>query len=763
MKGLFYLLSLTIILSACKKQGRVMPVNIIPQPQSVQTAKGNINWNDISAIDVPGDFVEVANTFAGELKAMKVHAPRPVPENSTDGKNVIKVVMSKQLPLEGYELEITPEAIIVKASAPNGCYYAFQTLKQLLPFGPVEEDILLPALKIKDQPRFKYRGMHLDVSRHFFTVKELKQYIDVISQYKINRLHLHLTDDQGWRIQIDKYPLLTEKGAWRVYNNQDTLCMELAKEDPTFEIPQDKERYKMIDGKRMYGGFYSKAQMRDIINYAAAKQIEIVPEIDVPGHFMAAIENYPFLSCTGKPGWGELFSTPACLGKETTYTFIENVLGEVADLFPGEYLHIGGDEVNIKSWKECPKDQAVIKKLHLKNEHELQAYFNRQIEKFLKKKGKKLMGWDEIAEGGLTKDATMMWWRNWAPKMLDIAAKNGNDIIMTPDFEYYFDFLYPATPVSKVYNFEPVVERFTPEMAKHIIGVQGNVWTERIPNTKRLYYMILPRMLALAETGWTDKDKKDFDKFYSKAIDQQERFIAQNLFYHLPELKGIEDEVVFTDTAVLDITIPLNDMKVYFTTDGSVPVPTSTEYTGPVTVDASCLVRIRAYRGDVFSRVYDAKYEKQKPLEPVAVNNTVKGITRSVYRKKFSSVTKMPGSAKPSKTTIQPDIDLSGYEKTENFGMIFKGYFNATEDGVYTFYTISDDGDQFSIGGKVVVDNKGSHAWRQRRGKIYLKKGLHPVEEKYCQGAGGSVLEIWVQPPGEEKRKTNKDDWRTVK
>jgi len=763
MKGLFYLLSLVIILSACKKQGRVMPVNIIPQPQSVETLKGDINWNNISAIEVPDNFYEVANTFVKELKAMKVHAPKPVPENSTDGKDIIKVIYSKQLPLEGYELEITTGGIIVKASAPNGCYYAFQTIKQLLPFGPVEEDILLPALKINDQPRFKYRGMHLDVSRHFFTVKEIKQYIDVISQYKINRLHLHLTDDQGWRIQIDKYPLLTEKGAWRVYNNQDTLCMELAKEDPTFEIPQDKGLYKVIDGKRMYGGFYSKKQMLDIINYASDKQIEIIPEIDVPGHFMVAIENYPFLSCTGKAGWGELFSTPACLGKETTYTFIENVLGEVADLFPGEYIHIGGDEVNIKSWKECPKDQAVIKKLHLKDEHGLQAYFNRQIEKFLKKKGKKVIGWDEIAEGGLTKDVTVMWWRNWAPKMLDVAAKNGNNIIMTPDFEYYFDFLYPATPVSKVYNFEPEVESLSSENSKYIIGVQGNVWTERIPNTKRLYYMILPRMLALAETGWTDKQKKDFDTFYSKAVAQQERFVAQNLFYHLPELKGIENEVVFTDTAVLDIDIPLNDMKVYFTTDGSLPVPTSSEYTKPIIVDASCTVMVRAYRGDVFSRIYKAKYEKQKPLEPVTVKNAVKGITRSVYKHKYSKVAKMPGPVKPYKVSVRPDIDLSGYEDAERIGMIFKGYFNATEDGVYTFYTVSDDGDQFFIGGKLVVDNEGSHAWRQRKGMIYLKKGLHPVEERYYQNAGGSVLEIWVQPPGKEKRRTNRDDWRTVK
>ncbi len=760
MKQILSSIVLTLLLAGCQQNSEVRPVNIIPQPQMLQTAEGSINWNDINWIAVPDDLKDVALTFAEELKAMDIHVPKVEVKAGNAGKEV-KVISSNELPVEGYELDISPENITVKASAPNGLYYAFQTIKQLLPFGPVKGDILLPAMKVRDKPRFRYRGMHIDVSRHFITADEIKQYIDVISQYKINRLHMHLTDDQGWRIEIDKYPLLTEKGAWRVYNKQDSMCIRMAKDDPTFEIPQD--RFKMVDGKRMYGGFYTKAEMHGIIEYAKKKQIEIVPEIDVPGHFMAAIGNYPFLSCTGKAGWGEFFSTPACLGKDSTYTFIENVLGEVADLFPGEYIHIGGDEVNIKSWEECPLDQAALKSLHLKNEHELQAYFNRQIEKFLKSKGKKLMGWDEIAEGGLTKDATIMWWRNWAPKTLDIAAGNGNDIIMTPDFEYYFDFPYKATPVSKVYNFEPVPERFTSEMAKHIIGVQANVWTERIPNTKRVYYMILPRMLALAETGWTDKQNKDYDAFSSKILQQQERFVKQNLFYHLPELAGIEDVVVFTDTAILNISVPLKDMEVFYTTDGSAPVRSSKKYNGTVTIDKSCIVRIRAFRGDVFSSIYESKFDKQVPLEPVSAKGTIKGITRTVYKSKFNKISEMPGSINPVDVSVQPEVSLSGYEKSEYIGMVFKGFFNAAKDGAYTFYTVSDDGDKFFVGGKLVVDNGCAHGWRERHGKIYLKKGLHTVEDRFCQKAGGSVIQIWVKPPGEKKRKTTTDDWRTVK
>ncbi len=715
---LFHLLLFIVTLSGCK-QATVRPVNIIPQSQSIQITEGSINWNDINAISAPDEYSAVVNTFLEEIKGMNLHTPVLSPQE-TD-KNIIKIISSTEVPEEGYELIITPKIITIKTSSNSGCYYAFQSLKQLLPFNN-SSAILLPALHITDKPRFSYRGMHIDVSRHFFTAKELKQFIDVISQYKINRLHIHLTDDQGWRIEINKYPLLTEKGAWRKHNSQDSLCIRNAKEDPTFEIPED--RYKTVNGVKMYGGFYTKEQMRDIIKYAANKQITIVPEIDMPGHFMAAIENYPFLSCKGEAGWGTLFSTPACLGKETTYTFIEDILSEVADLFPGEYIHIGGDEVNIKSWKECPKCQGVIKKEHLKNEHELQTHFNKHIEEFLQSKGKKLMGWDEIAEGGLTKEAAMMWWRNWAPKTREIAAKNGNDLIITPDFEYYFDFSYKSTPTSKVYNYEPVPETFTPEMTKSIIGVQANLWSERIPNTKRLYYQALPRMLALAETGWTDKSLKNIDSFNKKITEQYDRFDAQKLFYHLPSLQGIEEKVVFTDTATLNIQIPLSGMKVYYTTDGTAPTEISTEYTSPVIISKSATIRIRAYRNKIFSEIYESKFDKQIPAEPVVVENTAPGISRTVYKKRFRSVTLIPGDNKPVKTSTVETIGLGEYSDKEYFGMVFNGYFNAPTNGAYTFYTLSDDGDQLFIHDRLVVDNKGGHGARWKSGTIFLKKGF---------------------------------------
>lgn len=313
----------------------------------------------------------------------------------------------------------------------------------------------------------------------------------------------------------------------------------------------------------------------------------MVPEIDMPGHFKSAIDNYPFLSCKGESGWGGVFSTPSCLGKETTYEFMENVLNEVVDLFPGKYIHIGGDEVNIKSWTECQNCQKEIKKNGLKDEHELQSFFNRRIEKFLQSKGKELLGWDEIVTGGLTKDATVMWWRGWRPDAAKMAAENGNDIVVTTTAAYYFDFLNDHNPVQKIYEFEPVPADFTPEQTSHVLGVQANTWSEWISSFKRLQYQAFPRMLALAETAWTAKESKNFNEFNQQLEKQYDRMDVMGIWYYIPAVEGLSKKIVFVDSTLvtLNLSYPLSGVELFYTLDGTVSTKNSIKYSEPFIVN----------------------------------------------------------------------------------------------------------------------------------------------------------------------------------
>ncbi len=761
MKRFLSLFSILVSLAfvGCEQTIKIESPALIPQPAELSVQEGYYALPFHLTLSAETDNASaLATLFQAQLHGDGYTSMTVNASSLENAPKTIRLVNGETAHPEGYELIITADGITISAANSTGWFYGLQTLRQLLPANGNGKHIELPLLKITDAPRFAYRGMHLDVSRHFFTLEELKHFADEMVKYKLNKLHLHLTDDQGWRLQIDKYPLLTEKGAWRLHDRNDSLCIKRAEEDPTFILPE--KNYKTVDGVKMYGGYYTKAEMRAFIQYASERHIEIIPEIDVPGHFMAAIENYPYLSCTNAAGWGDHFSFPACLGKDTSYEFIENILSEVAELFPSEYVHIGGDEVNKAEWEKCPKCQAAIKKHQLKNEHELQSHFNHHIEAFLADKGKKLLGWDEIVEGGLSKKSTVMWWRNWAPHTIRGAAENGNDVIVTPDFEYYFDFPYTATPLRKTYDFEPVPTGFTPEMTQHIIGVQANIWTERIPNQDRLYFMSMPRMLALAEAGWTAAKDKNYDDFFQRVISRFDHFDAQNLFYHLPPLEGLDDKVVFTDQATLTITIPLSDMQVYYTTDGTAPTQQSTRYHGPVTITESCQVRMRAYRNQVFSEIFESDFEKQVFAEPVTVNGQV-GLTRAVHLGKYRHLKDIPMDQKPAQTTIESIIGLGEYDGKENFALIFEGYFNAPKEGIYTFYTSSDDGDQLYVQNRMVVDNGGSHATRERSGMMALKTGLHPIRLIYRQIGGGLSLNMSVKIPGEEKRLVQPSDFMT--
>ncbi len=439
----------------------------------------------------------------------------------------------KELEAEGYRLTVDKKGVLIEAPAWAGIFYGMQTLRQLLPVEifseVVSEDVrwVLPGVEIKDFPRFKWRGMHLDVCRHFMPVEFIKKYIDLIAIHKMNSLHLHLTDDQGWRIEISKYPKLAEISAWR----DETIVGHYSDEPRKF------------DGQS-HGGFYTHDDIREIVSYAKERYVTIVPEIEMPGHGQAALAAYPEISCTGGPFkvstiWG-IRKEVYCAGNEKTFEFMENVLGEVLDLFPGEYIHVGGDECPKDRWEECQKCQSRIRSEGLQDEHELQSYFIKRIERFLNDNNRRLIGWDEILEGGLAPNATVMSWRGEEGGIA--AAREGHDVVMTPYSHTYFDY-YQADPeneplaiggllpLEKVYAYDPVPAELNEQQRHHILGVQGQVWTEYISTPEKAEYMAFPRACAMAEIGWTPSDQKDYELFSSTLLRHVKRLDFMNVNY----------------------------------------------------------------------------------------------------------------------------------------------------------------------------------------------------------------------------------------
>jgi hexosaminidase len=437
---------------------------------------------------------------------------------------------------DSYTLDIEQDFITIKGNE-KGVFYAFETLKQL--FIKNKNIISLPICSIKDEPRFSYRGMHLDVSRHFFDVAYVKKYIDYLATYKFNTFHWHLTDDQGWRIEIKKYPNLTKVGGCR---------------DRTLIGRYGSGKY---DDEK-YCGYYTQAQIKEIIQYATSRYITVIPEIEMPGHSTAALASYPFLGCTKGPyktmdTWGVLDDV-YCAGNDSTFTFIQNVLNEVMPLFPAAYIHIGGDECPKARWKKCAACQKRIKDNNLKDEDALQSYFIQRIEKFVNSKGKKIIGWDEILEGGLAANATVMSWRGEAGGIE--AAKDGHDVIMTPGSHCYLDHSQTRNedsltigsflPLDKIYNYEPIPAVLNSKQQTHVLGAQGNVWTEYIANTSKLEYMIFPRMIALSEALWTSKENKSW-------VDFEKR---------LPViLKRLEDKKINYSKAYYDLSLKVSPWK----------------------------------------------------------------------------------------------------------------------------------------------------------------------------------------------------------
>ena len=597
-------------------------IHVVPIPMQVIEGKGvfTIQKSTRILVDETNGTLEMADLFAEKIRLATGLVLERKSYNAAFPSNnsIVFTTLGADVTLgkEGYTIDISETNINVSAISANGFFYGLQTLFQLLPPDIEKQSIVaktftLPIVSIKDKPRFAYRGMHLDVCRHMFPVEFIKKYIDLMAMYKMNTFHWHLTDDQGWRIEIKKYPELSKVGSIR----KGTQKGNTSESD---SIP--------------YGGFYTQDQAREIVEYAASKYITVIPEIEMPGHSVAALTAYPYLACTSGPfevrtKWG-VADDILCAGNDAVFTFMQDVLTEIMDIFPSAYIHIGGDEAPKVRWANCPKCQTRIKAEGLKDEAELQSYFIKRIENFLVLKNRKLIGWDEILEGGLAPEATVMAWRG-IQAAID-AANQGHDAIMTPVDYCYFDYYQgdaatepeanggPLT-LKKVYSYNPVPPVLDPEQSKHIIGVQGNVWTEFLKTPTDIEYMAFPRAIALAEVAWSQQDSRNWNSFINRMDSQFLRLDYMGVKYS----KGSFAVDITTkrdkNRNLVLLSSETNKMDIRYTIDGSDPVLASSLYIEPCDVVKSATVKAALFTkgkiaGNISQRDINVNKASGKPV-----------------------------------------------------------------------------------------------------------------------------------------------------
>ena len=755
---LFFTLTLVFCSIVSAQNGEL---NIIPQPKEIEftpkkgefklTPKTKIVAKDESrrkSAEILNDILFKNYGFRLEItdKRLKNNAIEFLLEitGTTEmGSEVSKIVT------EDYILLINSKGISIFGSE-TGRFYALQTLSQILPVKS-NDKIKIPAIAIQDQPRFSYRGMHLDVSRHFMPVSFVKKYIDLMSQYKFNQFHWHLTDDQGWRIEIKKYPKLTEIGSKR----KESL---LGRYSTTFKgdgIPIE--------------GFYTQEEIREVVAYAKARHINVIPEIEMPGHASAALAAYPELGVGCKENydyqvkmtWG-IFKEVFC-PTDKTFQFLEDVLSETIALFPDSpYIHIGGDEVLKDFWKESAFVQDLMKRENLKDEHEVQSYFIRRIERFVNSKGKKIIGWDEILEGGIAPNATIMSWRG--EKGGIAAAKMKHNVIMTPTDFMYFDYAQGNTlteplniggfvPLEKVYSYNPIPKELTAEEGKYILGAQANIWTEYLKKPENVEYMAFPRMLALSEVNWSPLESKNFDDFKRRLSAQFPRLDKQNVNYRIPEPKNLENRMFYgseNEDFIFKLALPTltPNSKIFYTFDGTEPTENSnTQETNMISTNLRSnekkdLKIIVVNEKGRKSSLYSATFWRREPLKAIEnFQSTTNGVKFAFYKGEFKSVKDFENLA-PTKTGDMRNLGLRDLGEKENFGVVFEGFLNIPKDEIYEFWLESKDGAVLQIDDETVVDLDGIHAKKNASGDVPLRAGFHRFRLKFFQTTGETSLNM---------------------
>jgi hexosaminidase len=693
-------------------QAATTPLPLVPLPVSVRRDSGALRLGRPITLVAERGAKDEAATLAEGLKADGVFV----------GANGAKVTLRlvPGLPPEGYRLKVSPDGATLEATTGAGLFYAGQTLRQLV------QPNAIPAVTIEDAPRFGWRGMLLDVSRHFFTPDEVKRFIDLNARQKLNVFHWHLTDDGGWRVESKAFPLLTKRGAWRDYP------------------PKGKWDYSNIvfPEKRSgdeYGGFYTQKEIKDVVAYAAKRHVTIVPEIEMPGHSQAALQCYPQFGHDNLPAGQKSYSF--CGGKEETFRFLEKIMDETMALFPSKFIHIGGDEVDKAQWRTCPSCQSRIKSEGLKDVEELQSYFVRRMDKYLASKGRRLVGWDEILEGGLAPGATVMSWRGIQGGIA--AAKEGKDVVMSPTSHLYLDYSYDTIPTSLVYAYDPIPKELTAEEAKHVLGAQGNVWTEWLPDMKDIERMSYPRGAALAEATWTPLERKSWPEFSQRLDGVLDTLDRLGVSYRVDS--PTFERSAFLSTEPVSLTVPTvrRGWSLRMTTDGT-----------PVTSTSHLVDRLELAPGTVgrfaFVRNRDGVLSPETQVEvrrggPVPNPGNLKpGL--NVYAQ-TGTFEKVPVVEDMNPVGTATTIDLSRKPAPEKFALRFTGYVFIPEEGDYAFTISSDDGAVLKISGLSVVDHDGQHGATAKSGRIRLRRGLYPIDLGYFDAGGASSLAVTVTPP----------------
>ncbi len=705
-------------------------LSVVPNPLSMEQGAGVFTLKSSQTIMVTAASLRPAAEYLQQI----INGAAGYSLKVSNKKNSeIQISLDKSLPKAGaYQLKVNAKSIQIVGKDYQGVIAGIATLRQLL------QERTIPEVKIEDSPAFPWRGFMLDSSRHFWSKSEVKRVLDLMTLYKLNKFHWHLTDDQGWRIEIKKYPLLTEKGAWRHFNNQDRDCQKFEQkyENPDFHLPEAKMQIQGTD--TLYGGFYTQNDIREVVAYAAQRGIDIIPEIDMPGHFMAAISNYPDLACSGMTGWGTTFSSPICPGKDSSLEFCKNVYREVMQLFPYQYIHLGADEVEKTNWKKCPDCQRRMKEQGLNTPEQLQAWFVHNMEKFFNENGRRMIGWDEILEGGLSKTATITWWRTWAPKAVPQATAQGNQAILCPNGAFYLDNWEDKNSMSTLYNYNPLLEGLSDAQKQNIIGAQCNLWTESVPSIKRVEYLLFPRLVAFSEMIWLPAEKKNEKDFMNRLPAQLKLLEAEKVNYRVPDLGGFYETNAFIGSKTLNLTCLKPNVEIRYTTDGKNPTRSSALCNGPITIDHSTDFIFRTFRADgTPSEAVKAKFIKMdySPATPVTIKGSgLKATWHEYVGEHCKEIEAAPVNGEYQVSTVSIPKEVSG-----NIGLVLTGYLDVPADGIYTFALLSDDGSTLEVDGQLILDNDGGHSPKEITSQMALSKGLHPVKVLYFDHNGGTL------------------------